>query len=309
MRAVVTTDYGSPAEVMEVPDRQAGPDEVLVRVSNSSINGFDLAVAGGALKGVMHHEFPVVLGRDFSGVVEESQSEHFKTGDRVFGTVARGLGADGAFAELVALPAGKGVAPMPEGLASEAAGAIAVAGLAAQASVDALGAVQGKTVLVSGATGGVGAFAIQLLAAAGADVIATARPGDPADFVLAQGASAAVDYSTDLQAQVRDIAPGGVDGVIHLAGDPIALADLLVEGGHLASTLGVGPDAFEGRGIVATAIMAPSSKEALSAFAALVAAGSIKVPITRTYALEEVPNAIQEFAGALGKAAVDVGSR
>ena len=192
----------------------------MVHVTASSLNGFDIAVVSGMVKGMMEHHFPVVVGRDFAGTVEGTGGERFKAGDQVFGTVAKvELGADGGFAELVAVPEAMGVAHVPPGLDLHSAGALGVAALAAVASVDAIEPTQGQTVLVAGATGGVGSFAVQLLAARGARVIATAKPGAPSEFVRDLGAAEVVDYSADLEEQVRGFAPSGADAVVHLAGD------------------------------------------------------------------------------------------
>jgi NADPH:quinone reductase-like Zn-dependent oxidoreductase len=95
-----------------------------------------------------------------------------------------------------------------------------------------------------------------------------------------------------------------VDGVLHLAGDAVALADLLVDGGRLASTLGAGADAFEGRDITATAVLASPAREALESLAGLLARESVRAAITRTYALDDAPRAFAEFSGTLGKAVV-----
>src|SRR3989337_2688970 len=123
MRASVTEDFGSPAVVRDVPDRQAGPGELLVHVTASSLNGFDIAVVSGMVNGMMEHHFPVVVGRDFAGTVEGTGGERFKAGDQVFGTVAKvELGADGGFAELVAVPEAMGVAHVPPGLDLHSAG-------------------------------------------------------------------------------------------------------------------------------------------------------------------------------------------
>src|SRR5438874_1734841 len=70
MKAVATTDFGAPVTLVEIPAPEPGEGEILVRVASSSINGFDLAVANGYLKGMMEHRFPVVLGKDFAGTVE-----------------------------------------------------------------------------------------------------------------------------------------------------------------------------------------------------------------------------------------------
>jgi NADPH2:quinone reductase len=165
----------------------------------------------------------------------------------------------------------------------------------------------GETVLISGATGGVGAFAVQLGAACGAVVVATASPGAEAEFVRDLGAAHVVDYRDDLPAQVRDIRPGGVDAVIHLAGDGPALADLLAPGGRFASTLGVGPDQLVGRDVRATAVFANPDAARLDRLAADVVAGRLRVPIQRTYQLDELGQAMADFAaGTRGKLAVSV---
>lgn len=89
---------------------------------------------------------------------------------------------DGTLAEYVTIPVTIGLARIPGGLDPSTAGALGLAGTAASASIDAVSPAEGETVLIGGATGGVGAIAIQLAAARGAEVIATARPGEEADF-------------------------------------------------------------------------------------------------------------------------------
>lgn len=311
MRAVVTAAYGSPVVVRELPDPTPGPGELLVRVESSSLNAFDVVVAAGMLKGRMEHRFPVVLGRDLAGRVEGrgEGAEHFAVGDAVFGIVAKMVLGDGGFAELVTVPEAAGVAHVPAGLDLKRAGALGVAGLAALASVEVIEPVAGATVLISGASGGVGSFATQLAAERGLHVIATARPGEAAAFVRDMGAADVVDYAQDVGQQVRALRPQGVDAVLHFAGDGMALADLLVPGGRLASTLGLGPDQFAGRDLTAVAVMAQPTEESLERLASLVAQGALRVPITRTYSLEDAPRAFSEFPGLLGKAAVEVATR
>jgi len=225
----------------------------------------------------------------------------FAVGDRVFGVVTKPYLGDGSFGEYVTVPAEIGIAKLPEGVDVTTAGAV---GLAGTAAVDALAAVQpraGETVLISGATGGVGAIAIQYAAAAGATVIATAKPGEEADFVRGLGAHQAVDYRGDLPAQVLAASPTGVDVIVHLAGDGAALVDLLTEKGRIASTLGPLDHP------AATAVMATPTAGTLDRLAGDLAAGRLTVPVERTYSLDEVPAAFGDFAaGTRGKISIVV---
>src|SRR5437764_626069 len=175
MKAIATTDFGAPATLVEIPAPEPGEGEILVRVTSSSINGFDLSVASGRLKGMMEHRFPVVLGKDFAGTVESTGPgvDGFAEGETVFGVVMKPELGDGSFAERVATPAAF-AAKVPDGLDAATAGALGLAGTAAHDAVEAVELQHGETVLVSGATGGVGIIAVQLLTARGAHVIATA---------------------------------------------------------------------------------------------------------------------------------------
>ena len=133
-------------------------------------------VAGGYVWDSMAHEFPVVLGRDFAGVVEHVGPDvsGLQVGDRVAGVIT---GMDlyvGTITEELAIEAGK-LTRMPDEVSFEEAAAVGLAGAAARSMVDALSLTSDDTVLVSGATGGVGVLAVQLAAQTGATVIATGR--------------------------------------------------------------------------------------------------------------------------------------
>lgn len=305
MKAVVTAEQGAKPEVVEVPTPQPAAGEVLVKVQASSINGFDLSVAAGYVVGMMEHRFPVVLGKDFAGTVEALGEgvTRFAVGDKVFGVVTKAYLGDGGFGEYVTVAEAVGIAKLPEGVDVTAAGAVGLAGTAAVDALDAAGPQAGETVLISGATGGVGAMTIQLAAAAGAKVIATAKPGEEADFVRGLGAHEVVDHTGDLPAQVRAAAPEGVDVIVHLAGDGSVLAELLTEKGRIASTVGYGADQHP----AATFIMANPTPATLERLAADLAAGRLSVPVERTFTLTEVPAAFGEFAGGTrGKIAITV---
>ncbi|MGW5669655.1 NADP-dependent oxidoreductase [Micromonospora sp. NPDC003776] len=305
MRAITLDAEGAaPALRDDVARPSPGPGEVLVRVRASSVNGFDQKAAAGMMRGAMEYRFPVVLGKDFAGEVEAigGTGGPFRVGDPVFGVVMRSYLGDGAWAEYLTAGEGYGITRLPPGLDLPAAGAL---GLAGATALDALAAVApgpGDTVLVAGATGGVGAFAVQYARAAGARVIATARPGAATDAVRDLGADEVVDYTGDLAGPVRAVAPAGVSAVVHLAGDGALLAGLLAADGRLASTIGFGPEQHP----AAVSIMGSPTPRTLDRLAADVVAGRVRVPVSRRYELAEVPQALADFSGALGKLAVTV---
>ncbi|TDO46839.1 NADPH:quinone reductase-like Zn-dependent oxidoreductase [Kribbella sp. VKM Ac-2527] len=305
MRALTVHSVPAAPAVTETPVPRPDAGELLVRVQASSVNGFDAATAAGYVQGMMEHRFPLVLGKDFAGTVEavgEGVTE-FAAGDPVFGVVAKPFLGAGSLAEYVVVPAGSGVARIPDGVSVTDAGALGLAGAAALDSLAAVEPAEGETVLIAGATGGVGAIAVQYAAARGARVIATALPGAQADFVRSLGANVhVVDYTGDLAAQVKDFAPSGVDVALHLAGDGQAVAELVRAGGRVASTLGFGPDAVAGRDLTVVPVMADANAATLERLAADVAAGRLRVPVTTTYPLEQAPQAFADFgAGSLGK--------
>jgi NADPH:quinone reductase-like Zn-dependent oxidoreductase len=305
MRAVAINDFGARPTVVDLPVPEPGPGQVLVRVKASSVNGFDVAVAAGAYKGKLEHKFPVVLGKDFAGTVEGvgEGASRFHFGEAVFGVVMKeGLGG-GSFAEYVCVGEHPATALVPDGLDLESAGALGLAGATAVAAVEVVALQPGEAVLISGATGGVGALAVQLATAQGAHVIATATPGAGSQFVRSLGAEHVVDHTSDLGTQVRALAPSGVAAVLHFAGDGTQLYGLLAPDGRLVSTLGVGSDQHPG----ANAIMTNPDAATLEYLADEVVAGRLRVPIDHNYLLGEVPEALADFAsGTLGKLAVTV---
>ncbi|MGP3921089.1 zinc-binding dehydrogenase [Nonomuraea sp. 10N515B] len=114
-----------------------------------------------------------------------------------------------------------------------------------------------------------------------------------------------MDFSGDLPAQVRAIAPEGVDAALHLAGDGVQLASLLRAGGRLASTIGLTADAVEVSGVTVHTIMADTNPQTLTALATQAASGALRVPVTATYPLGQAPQAFAAFGtGTLGKLAI-----
>jgi NADPH:quinone reductase-like Zn-dependent oxidoreductase len=277
-------------------------------VDAASVNGIDAMVAAGYVWDVMPHEFPVVLGRDFAGTVDAvgDGGSGIRVGDRVAGVItAMSLGA-GAMAEAVTVDAASLVV-VPASVSPVQAAAIGLAGVAATDLVAALEITAADVVLVAGATGGVGAFAVQLAAATGATVLATARPGEPSDFVRALGASVAVDHTADLAAAVSAAAPDGITAVVHAAGDPAALAALLRPKGRLASALGATYEQVGRQDVSVTAVLATATPEKVRSLLDAVEAGSLRVPVAHLYPFDQAARALADFSGhKLGKLVVAV---
>lgn len=291
MRAFTLESFDArPALRDDVPEPDVGDDGLLVRVQTSSVNPVDVLIAAGALKEMAEHEFPVTLGRDFAGVVEQvgSRAGRYRPGDEVFGFVLHAYPTvrDGSWAELITVPEDNFVAAGPGSGDIAQAGAAPVAALSAIAAFDALAPAEGESVLVVGAAGGVGSFFVQLAAAAGANLIAPALPEDR-DYLRGLGVAELVDRNADVAAAVREAHPAGVDAVLDVVSQTPD-DSLLREGGRLASPLGAageGPGRFN--------VMAVPSPANLQRLAGLLETGALRVSIQRTYRLEQAGEALQ----------------
>ena len=311
IRALALEGFDQPPAVIELPAPQPQAGEVSVRVGAASVNAYDTFVAMGMMKDFMTYEFPAVLGMDLAGVVESVGAgvEDFAPGVRVFGTLGmKGSVRDGTFGEL-ATPQAPMLAVTPDDVTDEQAGTLGVAATTAMSAVEALDPGDGSTVLILGATGGVGTFAIQLVAGRGARVIASVRRGDE-DFVSELGAAETVDYTGDIATAIRQRYPEGIDGLIDVVNrDPAAFATvvgLVRTGGRAASAVGGAGDATEVSGVSVSNI--GGNPPHLGALAQLVGKGSLEVAITRTYRLDESAQALQDFTNehTLGKLVISV---
>ena len=315
MKAFALTSIDEPASLIDLPLPELAEDGVRVRVRAASVNGFDVFQANGYLFSVMEHAFPTVIGRDFAGVVDAvgSSRTDVVVGDDVLGFVtAMPPLHDGTYAEMIAGASGLVLARKPAGLSFETAAAIPLVGATALDAVDAIDVGPGDTVVVAGATGGVGSIAVQLAAQRGATVIATARAGDEEAFVRALGASAAVDYSTgDVAEAIRAYYPEGVTALIDTVnrGEAFApMAALVRDGGRIATTLGTADvEALAARDVRAANLMGAPTPEKLSSLAEQVADGTLRVEIQQTYPLADAARAFAAFmAGTRGKLVVIV---
>ena len=315
MKAVALTSADQPAALTDLPGPEVPAGGAVVRIKAASVNGFDLFQASGGLTAMMPHEMPTVIGRDLSGVVEAvgAGRTDIAIGDEVLGfvSIAPPL-REGTWAERVAGDAKLILAKKPETLGwNEAAGL----GLAAATALDAVDAVDpkpGDTVLIMGATGGVGAFAVQLAAQRGARVLASAKPGEDDAFVRGLGAAETIDYTqSGLGDTVRSLTPDGLAGLIDVVSQAEAfgpLAALVRDGGRAATTLGAADvDALAAKGVTATNVMGSPTAEKLESLAAQAAAGTLKVPVQDTFALAEFGAAMAAFgAGTRGKLVITI---
>ena len=196
MRALYIKSYGGP-EVMqigELPDPRPRRREVVVAIKASSINPVDWKVRAGELKFFTGGTFPKTLGSDFAGVVDRVGAgvTDLSAGDRVYGVTPLMLRKPGAQAERLAVASNR-LRRVPDGLTFEIAAALPVGGLTALNGLRQCGELQGKTVLINGATGGVGHFAAQVAKARGATVTAVCSERN-AGQARALGADVVIDY-------------------------------------------------------------------------------------------------------------------
>jgi NADPH:quinone reductase-like Zn-dependent oxidoreductase len=235
MKAVRIHTYGSTDVLMyeDAPRPAPGEGEVLIRVHATTVNPFDCALRAGYLAAYITPTFPLILGTDVSGVIEEVGAgvTNFKPGDEVFSRA--GVYRDGAYAEYAVVVAGD-VAMKPRSIDHIHAASVPHVVLTAwQALYGAADIQEGQTVLIHGAAGGVGHIALQLAKLRGAKVIGTASVN--MDFIDELGADESVDYSTTkFETVARD-----VDVVLDTQGGDTQERswDTLKSGGMMVSTV------------------------------------------------------------------------
>lgn len=295
MRAFTLTSLDAPPTLKDdLLAPTPGDRDVLVRVQASSVNPVDNAIAAGMLAGMAEHEFPITLGRDYAGVVEQVGPgvTRYAVGDEVFGFILYANPAvhDGAWADLIVVPEDNFIAHRPASVALAAAGAAPVAGITALMAIDALGVSEGDVVLVVGATGGVGSFAVQLAVDAGAAVVAAGLPEDT-DYLRGLGVSEILDRSAETVACVRERHPEGVDalldGVSYTPDEFNVNAATLKPAGR-----GVSPNFAAGDAPGRANVNAVPSTENLERLAQLLGAGTLSVAIQHSYRLDQAAEAL-----------------
>jgi NADPH:quinone reductase-like Zn-dependent oxidoreductase len=280
-----------PALREDLPAPSPTDHEIVVRVHASSINPVDRSIASGMLaQHGVEYAYPVTLGRDYAGVVEQvgSTVSGYEPGDEVFGFLlhANPSARDGAWTDLITVE-DVSIAKVPQGVHLATAGAAPLAGITALLSVDAVELSEGDTVLIVGATGGVGSFAVQLAANAGARVIAPALPEDE-DYLRDLGASDVIPRDGDVPAAVRSLTHDGVDALIDLVNYAPGSYDTALKDDARASS----PTGAAGEGPGRTMVMAAPTAENLQRLGALLADGTLRVPVQATYDLAQAPEAL-----------------
>ena len=294
MRAItIDAPDATPALREDLAQPTPADNEVLVRVRASSANPVDNSIAAGMLAGMgLEHDYPVTLGRDYAGVVEQVGDgvSAYAVGDEVFGFLLHANPAvhDGSWADYVVVTEELSIAPVPDGVDLATAGATPLAGIAAVTAVDALDLSEGDVVLIAGATGGVGSFAVQLASRAGATVVAPALAEDE-EYLRGLGVSEVLPREGDVVAAVREGYPDGVDALLDLVNyQPGTYGGTLRDGARVASSTGA---AGEGPG--RTDVMAQPTRENLERVAELLPTGELKVHVQDTYELDRAPEALK----------------
>jgi NADPH2:quinone reductase len=293
MHVAEVTAFGGPEvlRLAERPDPEPGPDEVMVEIHATTVNPTDLATRDGSSRRRMPElEPPFVLGWDLAGTVPE-------TGDRVVGMIpfARIGGRVGAYAERAAVDP-SWLAPLPDGVPFEEAATLPLNALTARQSLDLLGLAAGDALLVTGASGGVGGYAVQLAVADGLRVIAVAGRDDD-DWVASLGAHEVLARDADLAAIDQ------VDGVLDAVPlGPAASTPALRDGGTAVFTRPPNPPDPD-RDMRFETILVQPDQPTLTRLAEELAAGRLRTRVAQVLPLEEAARGheLAEAGGLHGK--------
>ena len=310
MRAFAIRSFGEPPSVHDLPV-PAADGTVLIRVRAAGVNPLDSNLLG---RLTAASSYPFVVGIDFAGVAERVPAgDHgLQAGDRVFG-MAR---THGSYAEYTAAAPGatlEPVARIPDGVTDDQAAALPIPATTALRTIDLLEVTAGQQVVVMGATGGVGGYAVQMARARGAHVIATVR-GD-ADEARRLGAEEVYDSQAgDVIAALRAAHPDGVDAVLDLVNGPDAIrrdAEVIRPAGRLVSTIFAADEGWFAQRQITAHNHASSanpliSPQGLVTVAQMLADGTITARIRSTAGLDAAGQILDELrhGGLRGKAVI-----
>jgi NADPH:quinone reductase-like Zn-dependent oxidoreductase len=290
MRAFKVHGFADPAQsyVVDTDMPEIGPDEVLIRVAASAINPMDWQVQSGMLQPYLDHRLPVTLGWDVSGIVEQvgSAASGFSVGDRVYAMAD--ITRDGCFAEFVAVKA-EYVARAPVSLSLAEAAAVPLAALTAwKALFDEANLGAGQSILIHGAAGGVGSFAVQFAKWCGADVTATCS-ASAADLARLLGVDEVIDYGREDFSR-----RSGFDVVFDAIGGEVRERSwqVLKPRGKLVTIVLPDPTDIPRDDVSGVLVRNKPNGARLSHFAELIDAGSLQPLIAGKYELNSVADAL-----------------
>lgn len=315
MRAFAVRSFGEAPAIQDLPV-PAVDGAFLIRVKYAGVNPIDYKLLA---RLTAASKYPFVVGKDFAGVVERvpaGQSD-FRVGDRIFGMAP----THGSYAEYTAVAPGVKTEPLariPDGVTDEQAAALPVPAITALGSLELLGVTKGQRLVVMGATGGVGGYAVQMARSRGAHVIATVR-GD-ADEARRLGAEEVYDTKAvdvvDVIGALHAAHPEGVDAVLDLVNGKDAIrrdAEILKSGSRLVSTIQAADEGwFAGRKITAYNVgpnLNPSfSPQGLSQVARMLVDGTITARVRTTVELEGAGQVLEKLrsGGLSGKAVIHI---
>ncbi|MFE3192818.1 NADP-dependent oxidoreductase [Nocardia sp. NPDC059240] len=299
MRAVVIRSFGGPEvlEIAEVAMPVPGPGQVRIRVAAAAVHPVDLHTRSGGLAdaGLMVPRDVIGLGWDVAGTIDEIGSGDlgFAFGDEVFGLSDRLDVPLGTHADHVVLDA-TAVAHAPRTVSLIEAAAVPLGALTAVQSLDLLALTAGQTVLITGAAGAVGGFAVELAVAQGLRVAATAHVEDEA-LVRKLGAEWFVPRGARLGEAVRALVPGGVDGAVDAASLGAEALDAVRSAGVFAAVVG-GAEPVGLRGIRVANTWIRADGRRLDELAALVDAGRLTPRVADSLPLHLVADAHHRLA-------------
>jgi NADPH:quinone reductase-like Zn-dependent oxidoreductase len=291
MKAIVVHEYGGP-EVLKLEDAPVPTpkeDDVLVKVFAAGVNSFDGVLRSGKYAKIFKMQLPWIPGYDIAGTVEKVGGKvgKFKVGDPVYAFIS--IPSGGGYAEY-ALAKENQVALKPATISFvEAAGVPSVALTAWQALVDKANVQPGQTVLIEGASGGVGMFAIPIAKIRGAKVFATASTANQ-DFLKQLGADVSIDYKTQKFEEIAKEVDVVVDGV---GGETLARSYPIVKrGGFLVSLVGRADQTqLDKHGIRGVSLEAQSNGDELAQIGKLIDEKKIKVVVSQTFPLVDATEA------------------
>jgi NADPH:quinone reductase len=306
MRAFALDAFGQPGSIHDLPEPEPAEGEVRVRVAAASLNPFDNAVLAGYLKDRMEHRFPLIPASDFSGTVDALGSgvTGYAVGDHVFGVTGKMVIGLGTLAEKTTATA-RTIARRPQSLSDIEAAALPLAGVSALMCVDAIGPKPNDVVVVVGAGGGIGSYAVQLAKGRGAHVIGVTTK-ENAEYVKGLGADEVIDRTAgDVLETLKSKHKDGVAAIIDTASDAAGLAHLsgaVRKGGTAVSMKGAAvPDELAKHDVKGVNIQTQMNTERLETLVKLSADGKLKAPKIRTFKLDQAGEAFKLLGQVGGK--------